>query len=81
MNKEQEEHSPKFTAEEKANWEAKMNPRLPDFISVSNMKLVSLKHLSPEKQAAAFGLPTLEGIPFAIDDSLGSDPGYVHRYL
>ena len=71
----------KYTEAEIAAWNARMNPRLPDWISISNLKIVSLKGKSPEEVAAHFGLPSLDGIPMAIDDSIPADPGFILRYL
>lgn len=55
--------------------------RLPDWISVSNIYLVSLKGTHPDVIPPIFITAAKEGIPLAIDDSLGADPGYVLRYL
>lgn len=81
MSREPVEPQPEFTEEEKARWEAMMNPRQPDWISISNIKLLSLKHRPADQIALELGLESIEGIPLAIDDSLGSDPGFVLRYL
>lgn len=81
MHKDQEGPRVEFTPEEEAEWYAALNPPLPDWISISQIKLLSMKGHTYEQKLAEFGVSTLEGIPFAIDDSLGADPGFVLRYL